>query len=145
MFIRLQLRSSFAVLSFTLLLTLTAFAQFTGNIQGVVTDPSGAAIAQAKLTLVNTGTQVTSSTTSDTSGNYRFVSLAPGKYKITVEASGFAKSEAAVPLLTDQNLAVPIVLKVGAFSEAVNVSAEAPLVNTAETRNQLTLETQTLA
>src|SRR5690242_4973626 len=85
---------SFALLSLTLLCTVSAFAQFTGNIQGVVTDPSGAAIAQAKLTLVNNGTQVTASTTSDASGNYRFVSLAPGSYKITVEASGFAKSEA---------------------------------------------------
>src|SRR6267143_2266551 len=121
------------------------WAQFTGNIQGTVTDPSGGAVAQAKVDLMNVVTKVSATTISDASGSYRFLSLAPGSYKITVEASGFGKAESTVTLETNQNLNVPISLKVGTATEAVTVTAEAPLVNTAETRNQLTLETQELS
>ena len=69
----------------------SARGQFTGNIQGTVVDQSGAVVAQAKVDLVNTVTQVSASTTTDASGSYRFLSLAPGSYKITVGAKGFSK------------------------------------------------------
>jgi hypothetical protein len=52
-------------------------AQYTGNIEGIVQDQSGAGIANAKVDLVNAATQVSATTTSDASGNYRFLSLAP--------------------------------------------------------------------
>jgi len=104
-----------------------AFAQFTANIQGVIQDPTGAAVAKAKIVLVNTGTGVKQTAASDSSGNYRFVSLAPGDYKISVEATGFSKSEASVTLLTEQNLNLPISVKVGSASESVVVSTEAPI------------------
>src|SRR5437879_101898 len=128
-----------------LLLAGSTCAQFTGNIQGTVADPSGAAVAQAKVTLINVATQVSATTNTDASGSYRFLSLAPGSYKITVEAAGFGRAEATVTLETNQNLNVPISLKVGTATEAVTVTGEAPLVNTAETRNQQTLETQELS
>ena len=69
----------------------SAWAQFTGNIQGTVVDQSGAVVAQARVDLLNTVTQVSATTTTDGSGNYRFLSLAPGSYKNTVEAKGFSK------------------------------------------------------
>jgi len=135
----------FLALAFLVLTCSVSYAQFTGNIQGVVQDPSGAGIPKATVTLVNAATQVTATTVTDSGGNYRFVSLAPGAYKFTVEASGFSKSERTVTLQTNQTLDVPVSLKVGAVSEAVTVNAEAPLVNTAETRNQMTLETPELS
>jgi len=128
-----------------ILFAATAFAQFTGNIQGVVQDPSGAGVAKANIQLVNAATGVTQVTTSDAAGNYRFVSLAPGSYKITAEAAGFSKSEANVTLLTEQNLNVPISLKVGSVSESIVVSTEAPIVDTADSRTQMTLENQGVA
>jgi uncharacterized surface anchored protein len=79
------------------------YGQFTSNVQGVVQDPSGAVVAKATVKLVNTGTQITRDTTSDENGNFRFLSLAPGAYKVTVEASGYAKSETAITFLTEQN------------------------------------------
>ena len=79
-----------------LLLSGSASAQFTGNIQGTVEDPSGAAIPQAKVALLNLATQASATTTTDATGGFRFLSLAPGPYKITVEAAGFAKAEATV-------------------------------------------------
>src|SRR3954451_23462567 len=128
-----------------LLLASAAFAQFTASIQGEVQDPSGAGVAKATIQLVNTATGVTTTTTSDLGGNYRFVSLAPGNYKITAEVSGFARSEATVTLLTEQNLNVPLSLKVGTVSESVVVSTEAPIVDTADSRVQMTLENQGVA
>jgi Carboxypeptidase regulatory-like domain len=131
---------------FSILLTAgTAFAQFTASIQGEVKDQSGAGVAKAKIQLVNTATGVTALATSDDSGNYRFVSLAPGSYKITAEAAGFSKSEASVTLLTEQNLDVPLSLRVGSVSESVVVSTEAPVVDTADSRTQMTIENRAVA
>jgi hypothetical protein len=137
---RIRLSSSSAFVTFLLLSCSFAFAQFTSSITGFVQDPSGAAIAAAKITLVNAATSVTSSTVSDGSGNYRFLSLAPGAYRVSVEATGFAKAAADVTLLTEQNLNVPIKLAVGTASQAVTVTAESPVVDTVDSRNQLTLE-----
>src|SRR3569833_3027168 len=103
-----------------------AFAQFTANIQGVVQDPTGAGIAKGQIEQLNVATGERKSTTSDYSGNYRFVSLAPGNYKVTVEATGFSKTETSVTLLTEQNVNLPITLRVGSASESVVVCAEAP-------------------
>ena len=121
-----------------------AVAQFTASIQGEVQDPSGAGVAKATDRL-NIATGVTSVATSDDAGNYRFVSLAPGSYKITVQAAGFSKSEADVTLLTEQNLNVPLSLKVGSISESVVVTTEAPVVDTADSRTQMTIENQAVA
>ena len=70
---------------------LPCFAQFTASIQGVVQDQSGAGVAKASIQLVNIATGVTKIATTDPSGNYRFVSLAPGSYKMIVEAPGFPR------------------------------------------------------
>ena len=123
----------------------SAFAQFTSSVQGTVQDPSGAGIAKATVRLVNVATKAAQTTTSDAAGNFRFLSLAPGSYKVTVEASGFAKSEVDITLLTEQNLSVPVTLKVGSISETVMVTTEAPVVDTADSRTQLTLENQAVA
>jgi hypothetical protein len=125
-----------------LLLPAAAFAQFTSSVQGTVQDPSGAGVAKAAVTLTNTATHNAVTTTTDGSGNFNFLSVPPGPYKITVEATGFAKSEADVTLLTAQNLNVPVTLKVGNVSETINVTTEAPVVDTADSRTQMTLENQ---
>jgi Carboxypeptidase regulatory-like domain len=128
-----------------LILAGSAWAQFSSSIQGTVTDPSGAAVGNATVRLENLVNHTNAATTTDGSGGYRFLSLAPARYKITVEAKGFAKVETESTLETGQNLNVPITLKVGAATESVTVTAENPLINTAETRNQQTLESQELS
>jgi hypothetical protein len=55
-----------------------AFAQFTANIQGIVQDPTGAGVVKARIELRNLATAERKAAASDASGNYRFVSLAPG-------------------------------------------------------------------
>jgi hypothetical protein len=128
-----------------ILFSTAAFAQFTSSVQGTVQDPSGAGVAKATITLVNNATKESQSASSDASGNFGFVSLAPGSYKVSVEAAGFAKAQAGITLLTAQTLSVPITLKVGSVSESVSVSTEAPVVDTADSRTQLTLENQAVA
>jgi hypothetical protein len=143
--VRLSLVFSLGLFVLLFFAAVPALAQFTASIQGTVSDPSGASISQAKINLENLSTHVAATTTSDTDGGYRFISLAPGNYKVSVEASGFAKTEVSVTLETGQNLSVPMALKVGATTEFVEVTGENPLFNTAETRNQMTLETQELS
>jgi len=135
---------SFRLVITILFAAVSTWAQFTASIQGSVTDPSGAAVPQAKITLENVSTHIIATTTSDAEGEYRFVSVAPGAYKISVEGSGFSKAETSLTLETNQNLNVPLSLKVGSATETIEVTGENPLVNTAETRNQQTLQTQEL-
>src|ERR1039457_4169328 len=123
----------------------SCFGQFSSGIQGTVQDPTGGVVANATVSLLNTETQVSSQTKTDADGNYRFVSLAPGSYTITVEASGFSKTAVNIKLDTGQNLNVPVAVTVSSATEQLVVTGEAPVLNTAETRNQLTLETQELA
>ncbi len=141
---RLFVGWGFRLVITVLFVTVSTWAQFNASIQGSVTDPSGAAVAQAKITLENLANHVSAVTTSDGDGGYRFVSLGPGSYKISVEAPGFSRAETTVTLETNQNLNVSISLKVGATTESVEVVAENPLFNTAETRNQMTLQTPEL-
>ena len=131
-------------LIFLLLSASSAYAQFSGSIEGIVRDPSGGRIPRATLTLLSTTTNVTKSTTSDADGNYRFVSLAPGEYQISAKAQGFSEVKVEVSLRTSQTLALPLSLPVASAQQVVEVTGEAPVLNAAESRNQQTLETQEL-
>jgi len=133
------------VLFFAGVLAGAAHAQFTGSIEGTVQDPTGAAVPNVKVTVVNTATQISNTATTDASGNYQFLSLAPGQYQIKVEASGFSKEVVTATLETKQTLNVPISLKVSTVQSSIEVTSEAPILNTAETRNQMTLENQGVA
>ncbi len=63
-----------------------------GSIVGTVTDPSGAIVAGATVTITNMGTNIAVKTTSDSSGEYVVTPLEVGKYSVTVEATGFKRS-----------------------------------------------------
>jgi carboxypeptidase family protein len=133
------------ILGLLMLLVGMCHAQFTSNVQGIVQDPSGAVVPKATVTISNNGTGTSTTTTSDENGNFRFLSLAPGAYTVKIEASGYAVSRTAVTLLTEQNLNVPVTLKVGAVSQDVTVTTTSPLVDTADSRTQMTLENQAVA
>src|SRR5580704_2274174 len=64
-------------------------AQTFGSVVGTVSDASGGVVAGAKATLVNLDTSERHATETDTSGNYRFLNLIPGRYKVDIEAAGF--------------------------------------------------------
>lgn len=120
----------------------SALAQFSGSIQGVVSDATGAVIPATQVTLLNLEKNISRTATSDDSGVYRFPSLAPGNYRVTAAAPGFSNAEMTVVLSTNETRDVSLKLGAQGANQGVTVTAEAPLLNTAETRNQLTLDTR---
>ena len=122
-----------------------AFAQFGGVISGIVSDPSGAIVPGASLTLLDTNTSQQRTSTSSAAGVYQFVSLGPGSYELTTTMKGFSTSKTSVTLETNQTLNLPVNLIVGASTETVDVSSKAPFLDTADTRVQETLPTETLS
>ena len=128
-----------------LLLGSVAYAQFSSTLEGVVQDPSGALIPGADVKLTNLGTHVTQTTTTDSGGNYRFVSLAPGQYQVDVTAKGFAGSSVQLNLLTAQLMNLPVTLGLSTQREAVTVSAKPPVLDTSDSRSEMTLTNQPIA
>src|SRR3954452_16070694 len=87
------LKAVLAMLVTALLLTTFAQAQVdTGSIVGTVTDPSGAVVNGAKVTLTNQGTGITLSTTTSADGVYKFSPVRVGTYRLEVTAQGFQTS-----------------------------------------------------
>lgn len=101
----------------------------TGTITGSITDTSGAAIAGAKVQIVNTGTNAKMDVVTNLEGNYTAPLLPPGAYKVAVAASGFKGFEqAGIQLQVQQQARVNIVLQVGAMTESVTIRGDAALV-----------------
>src|SRR5436305_1158069 len=119
---------------FPLLLLLSApavWGQFGSSIQGTVQDKSGAVVVGATVIVANQDTAASQTTVSNDSGFYRVSALVPGKYSITVEASGIKKEVTrdlfvSAEQLTGHN----IVLQLGATGESVTVSADAAALQT---------------
>lgn len=117
-------------LTLALLLSSALFSQTFGEIGGTVSDASQAAVAAAKVTLVNKSTGQTRATETSGAGNYRFPFLTPGTYQVTVEKEGFRKtSRTNLTVAVDLPVRADIQLEVGSVVEAVEVREEAPLVN----------------
>lgn len=110
-----------------------ARAQFRGSISGVVTDPSGAIIPGATLTLTDKGTNKTLTAVSNGSGTFVFNALPPDQFRLTVEATGFQKKVLPnVTITPEQANTVNVQLQVGTTSQTVTVSgSQQPLLNTA--------------
>jgi hypothetical protein len=100
-----------------------------GSISGTVTDPGGAVVSGAQVTLLDPATGVTQHTVTSAAGLYSFISLNPGTYQVSASQSGFktvARNKVTVNL--DQVTEVNIALQVGAASEEVTVTEAADLV-----------------
>lgn len=128
----------------SLLLPGIALAQFGSSIQGVVVDQSGAVIPAASITLIDQSTGIERVVETGPSGVYRFPSLGAGDYEVRVEAEGFAAMVISVDLLTNQVADVNAQLEVQAAAERVVVTAEAPVLDTADSRLQATIEEEAL-
>ena len=103
----------------------------TGAIVGTVTDPSGAIIAGATVTITNMGTNIAVKTTTDASGEYVVTPLEVGKYSVAVEATGFKRSiRSDVQVNVQDRVRVDGRLEVGQASETVEVQAAAPVLET---------------
>jgi len=118
------------------LLAVPAFAQGTGGrILGRVADPSGAVLANVKVSLVNDATGVSRDTTTNDSGDYTFVEVPVGSYSLNFDLSGFKKTvRHDVVLQVNAVLTLNMVMQLGQVQEVIDVTSEAPLVETTSTQ-----------
>jgi hypothetical protein len=141
----MKLRTAFRYILVLVVSALTAgasFAQFSGSISGTIHDATGAAVPKATIQIVDVANHVTHDSVSDADGNFTVISLAPGSYEVSAEAPGFAKAVETIILDTKQDLKVTLTLSLKSVTTSVEVTEVAPVLNTDETRNQLTLEHQ---
>ena len=112
-----------------------AAQQTTGNVRGVVADPNGAAVPNARVRITSRQTNVSQDAQTNDSGEYQFNNLLTGDYTVTVEAASFKTTTLSdVRVQLNQTTDLPVQLQVGLQGETVEVSAAgAELVNTTDT------------
>jgi hypothetical protein len=118
------------LVTFVLLITVCAFGQaFTGSISGLVTDPTGALLTDATITITDIAKNTNFKTHTNEAGFFLIGQLAPSTYRVTAEKPGFRKYVLdAVPLSTQQKVSADIAMELGSVSENVQVTAQAQLV-----------------
>ena len=127
----------YLALAFGLLLLAApgAFAQIrTGNVYGTVSDAQGGVLPGVTVTLsgdMGTRTAVTSG-----QGEFRFLALDSGRYKLTLNLTGFAESVREIVVTAGENVNLPLTLKVAAVQETVEVGAETPVVDPKKRRHR---------
>src|SRR5437899_3032968 len=103
-----------------------------GVIAGTITDPTGAVVPGATVTITNVGTNISQTTTTGSDGSYRFPLVPPGTYTLEVKAANFAEvRESGVVVQASQTVPLMIRLELAKTSQLVEVTAEVPLVQTA--------------
>lgn len=120
------------VLLLSFLSVASVWAQITtATLNGTVTDASGAAVANAEITVTNPDTGFSRTMESGSQGNYSVPELPPGTYNLTVKAKGFSTvQQKNISLLVGQTLTLNFTVKPGSVSEVVEVTSETPLIET---------------
>ena len=106
---------------------------FSGGLRGLVQDPGGANVPAATVTATNEASGVVQRTTTNGAGEYSFPQLNPATYTVAVEAQGFKKvEEKGIVVAAQQTIDLDLHLQIGAVSESVVITAEAPVIETAD-------------
>src|SRR5262245_23344847 len=125
-----------AMLAVALLILASGGAVWSQTVQGVitgtVTDPMGAVVPNATVTITNTGTNISQSTTTGSDGSYRFPLVPPGAYTLEVKAANFATVRAS-GLVVEASQTIPynVKLELAKAQQVIEVTEQAPLVQTA--------------
>jgi len=126
-----KMLASVFVATFALLVQATAYGQAVyGTIVGTATDPQGAAVAGARITITDTQRQVSVSAVTNQDGNFTQRGLIAGTYTVRIEAAGFKAAVQTVIVSVDQESRADLKLQVGDVSQVVEISAETPLLKT---------------
>ncbi len=126
-------RLTSVILTFLFLTSVPVFGQGTrGSLTGIVADPNGAAILKATVTAKQAGTNEEFKAETNSQGVFNFPSLPPGKYSVTIESSGFKKTELTEVIIeVGQPARVDVALEVGAVTEQVTVTGtQQEVINT---------------
>src|SRR3954452_22213301 len=116
-------------------LSAVGFAQSTttGSIGGVVSNPNKEVVPGTSVTVKNTGTNKEDTATTDDTGRFKVANLQPGTYAVTVSSSGFSPMTAEnVVVEVGRETSLEVALSVGPVTGTVDVSAEAPVINTTQ-------------
>jgi hypothetical protein len=107
------------------------WAQATGSIVGTVTDSLGAVVPGATITVQNAGTAEAKTGKSGSTGDYQFLQLLPGMYKVSVEAPGFKQLvRSNIEVTVNNATRIDATMQLGVVSETVEVTTESPLLST---------------
>ena len=138
----MKLVNCFRWIAVLVLSNTAGFAQVTtATLYGTVTDPTGAAVPGASVTLTHQETNASTVKTADSTGEFAFDFLRVGAYSIRVEAQGFKRHELkGLELVAAQTVRQTFPLEVGSVAESVNVEASAPLINTSTSEQVQTFE-----
>jgi hypothetical protein len=127
------------VLILFLLSGVTVFAQITGGIRGTVSDPSGATLSKASVTITSLETHQARTQVVNNAGEFNFDLLSVGNYEVKAEAVGFTASSTRVLVKTGEISSVPFKLEVGAVTETVEVSGLASQIDTENAQVQVSV------
>jgi hypothetical protein len=129
-----------------LFLTCTASAQtiVTGGFSGTITDPTGAIVPEATLTLTNSSTGESFVSTSTATGGYAFSLLKPGDYALVIKKDGFKTTSRKVSVLLGQNLTINVAMELGASTTTIEVTGEGALLQTENANIATTFDTRTV-
>ena len=125
-----------SLIAFTVAAALFSPAQSTGGrLIGRVTDSTGAVVNGVRITMINEATGVSRDTQSNESGDYAFVEVVPGNYRVEYALAGFKKDiRRDVTVQVNQVLTLNVTMQPGGAAETVEVTSEAPLVDTTSTQ-----------
>ncbi len=113
----------------------------TGQIRGTVTDASGSVLPNVSISAVSSALMSPRTTTTDVAGNYLFASLPPGSYRLTYTVSGFrTEVQSDIAITAGFTATINPQLQVGSTEQSVNVSAEAPVVDTVNNTTATTFD-----
>ena len=116
----------------------------SGEVSGTITDPAGATVPGAGVTLCSSDTGFNESVTTGQTGNYLFALLKPGHYTITVTASGFATTKQSVVVSLGQVLEASIKLEVSKTVETIEITTTTPLLQTDNANLATTVDRQSI-
>jgi Carboxypeptidase regulatory-like domain len=122
----------FLVLLFSLVLSPSVFGQaVTANMVGTITDSTGAAITQAKVTITEQTTNVSTVRQTNASGNFEFPNIRPGMYTVTAEHDGFQTVKSTnLAVVVNSSVRANLTLPIGAETQQIEVTAEGSLLQT---------------
>ena len=119
-----------AVCAVFLITGVAGYGQSTATLSGSVTDPSGAVVPNAQITVQGLATGVTRVVTSDSAGNYTVPSLQPGNYSLNVQVAGFATYKLpSIALGVDQSVTANVRLGLASAGEIIKVEAQASILD----------------
>jgi hypothetical protein len=135
-----HIRQILAGVFFTCLCSLPVFAALTGDISGTVTDPNGAVVAGAKITVKNLATGAVRTVTTSDVGQFSVPQLELGTYEVTVEKSGFRNTTTKAVVRSGENTRLNSQLEIGAAGEVLTVEATTPILDVATAQVSASLD-----